>query len=84
VDAQSPTPDAVGTLSIHRAFVVRLYADVEVASGRLQGQVEHLVSGEGSEFRSVEDLLRFIGRVLDAHQPEGLHVHEDHKRDTPS
>lgn len=59
-------------LSVHRAFVVRLYADADLApgTGRLHGQIEHVVSGEGAELQSVEDLLQFIGRVLEAREQE--------------
>jgi hypothetical protein len=63
-----PGPLEVGTLSIHRAFVLRLYADPDLANERIHGLVEHVVTGEGGEFRSVGDLLRFIARVLDANR----------------
>jgi hypothetical protein len=63
------TPDPVtrndDALSIHRTFVVRLYVDPDPAHGRVCGRVEHVVSGEGAEFRSTEELLRFMGRRLD-------------------
>jgi hypothetical protein len=63
-------PEGSGTLSVHRSFVVRLYADPRVADDRIRGLVEHVVSGEASEFESTDDLLRFIHHVLAARQPE--------------
>jgi hypothetical protein len=54
-------PDA---LSIHRSFILRLYRGVDLDAGEISGLVEHVVSGEASEFRSVDDLLDFIGRFL--------------------
>lgn len=70
METPSPETEHPGALSIHRAFVVRLYADLDLAHDRVCGRVEHVVSGEGGEFRSVEELLGFIGRVLAARQPE--------------
>jgi hypothetical protein len=51
-------------LSIHRSFILRLYRGVDLDAGEFSGLVEHVVSGEASEFRSVDDLLNFIGRFL--------------------
>jgi hypothetical protein len=68
VDTPSLDPQGSFTLSIHRAFVVRLYADLDLAHGRASGQIEHVVTGEGSEFHSVDELLRFMNRVLDRRQ----------------
>ena len=53
------------TLSIHRAFVVRLYADLDRAREQIRGQVEHVVSGEGGEFRSIDELVQFMSQVLE-------------------
>ena len=54
-------PDA---LSIHRSFILRLYQDVDLDAGEISGWVEHVISGEASEFRSVSDLIDFIGRCF--------------------
>jgi hypothetical protein len=59
-ETPSSEPGNPCTLSIHRAFVVRLYDDLDLAHAR----VEHVVSGEGSEFHSADELLRFMGRPL--------------------
>ena len=69
MDTKSSGQDGC-TLSIHRAFVVRLYADLDPARERIGGQVEHVVSGEGAEFRSIEDLVQFMNRVLEKRQSQ--------------
>jgi hypothetical protein len=51
-------------LSPHRAFVVQLRAETNVAAGQLVGRVEHIVSGQATTFNTVEGLLAFIARVL--------------------
>ena len=56
-------------LSIHRAFLVRLYPDTRIGLRRIQGQVEHVVSGTSVEFQSVEELLGFMNRMLAARLP---------------
>jgi hypothetical protein len=56
-------------LPAQRAFVVQLAATAEVASGRLEGRVEHVVSGQAMQFASLEDLLAFMARVLRQRSP---------------
>jgi hypothetical protein len=51
-------------LSVHYAFVVHFRVNSEVARGRLAGRVEHVVSGQGTHFASLEELLAFIAQVL--------------------
>jgi hypothetical protein len=58
-----------GTLSIHRSFLVRLYADDVPADERLCGFVEHVVSGVATEFASVDELASFMRRVLSTGYP---------------
>src|SRR5438876_6235401 len=41
---------APDVLSIHRSFVIRLYAGVDADAGEISGFVEHVVSGEGANF----------------------------------
>jgi hypothetical protein len=52
------------TLSIHRSFIVRLYPGMDLDAGEISGWVEHIISGETGEFRSVAELLRFMSRLL--------------------
>ncbi|HKE82400.1 MAG TPA: hypothetical protein VKB50_01530 [Vicinamibacterales bacterium] len=76
---EPPSPDLPGnsTLSIHRAFVVRLYAGIDPASGCIGGQVEHVLSGDGGEFKSIEELLQLMHRALDKGQrPSNCHAEE--------
>ena len=54
-----------------RAFVVQFAATAEVAPGRLEGRVEHVVSGQATHFASLEDLLAFMARVLRQQRPAG-------------
>jgi len=56
-------------LSIHRTFVIRLYADDDFTPEHVSGQAEHVLSGEGGEFHSVDELLRLMERVLSARRP---------------
>jgi hypothetical protein len=52
------------SLSIHRSFVLRLYPGVDFDAREISGRVEHIISGETREFRSVGDLLHAIGQLL--------------------
>ena len=58
-------------LSVHRAFVVQLRAEADVAQGRVMGRVEHVVSGQATHFHAVEELLAFMARVLHEAGPAG-------------
>jgi hypothetical protein len=55
-----------GPLSVHWAFVVQFDTHTDVAHGRLAGRVEHVVSGQATDFQSLETLLAFIAQVLRA------------------
>ena len=48
----------------HRAFVIQLGWESDVAGGEFAGRVEHVVSGEATHFQAFDELLAFIGRVL--------------------
>ena len=75
VEMPHPKPQST-TLSVHRAFVVRLHATFDPASDSVSGLVEHVVSGSGGEFRSVDELLRLMRLVLDAHEAGPGHSEE--------
>jgi hypothetical protein len=65
VDTPGNDRQAAPELSIHRAFVVHFYAGGDrVEAAGCRGRVEHVVTGEGSEFASLEDLLVFVRRML--------------------
>ncbi|MDH3604584.1 MAG: hypothetical protein OEU26_33670 [Candidatus Tectomicrobia bacterium] len=51
-------------LSVQRAFVVHFSGDTQMATGRVAGRVEHVVSGQVTRFESLESLLAFFDRVL--------------------
>ncbi len=61
-----PSADNPAPLSVTRAFVVQFRADTVVEPDHLAGRVEHVVSGQATDFQSLETLLAFIGRVLHA------------------
>jgi len=50
--------------SPQRAFVVQFHTDTILEQWRLEGRVEHVVSGQVGHFHSLEELLRFIAQVL--------------------
>jgi hypothetical protein len=61
-----PPADNAGHLSVTRAFVVQFRADTAVEQGHLTGRVEHVVSGQATDFQSLQTLLAFIARLLRA------------------
>ena len=61
-----PSAGHPAPLSVTRAFVVQLRADTVVEQGHLAGRVEHVVSGQATDFQSLETLLAFMARVLRA------------------
>jgi len=56
-------------------YVLRLHRDACPAAGRLMGRIEHVVSGESTDFASGEQLLDWLAqhaiRVLTGHDPHG-------------
>ena len=61
-----PAADNPAPWSITRAFVVQLRADTAIEQGHLAGRVEHVVSGQATDFETLETLLAFMARVLRA------------------
>ena len=51
-------------LSVHWAFVVHFRLSTNVTQRRIEGRVEHVVSGQSTHFDSLEELLAFVARVL--------------------
>ena len=52
------------SLPTNRAFLVQFRIQATEASPAYAGRVEHVVSGEGTRFQSLEELLAFMIRVL--------------------
>jgi hypothetical protein len=46
------------------AFVVRFEPETDAAAGRVLGRIEHVASWQATHFRSVDELLAFVARVL--------------------
>jgi hypothetical protein len=63
-------PKQQPSLPANRAFVVQVHADAKLEQGQWQGRVEHLVSYRAARFRSLEELLAFMVKVLSEPEPE--------------
>ena len=59
-----PPADNLAHVSVHRAFVVQFHSDTAVEQGHVAGRVEHVVSGQATDFQSLDTLLAFIAQVL--------------------
>jgi hypothetical protein len=46
------------------AFVVQFRVETDMEHSRMEGRVEHVVSGQATRFQSLEELLTFMTRVL--------------------
>jgi hypothetical protein len=57
-------------LSPQWAFVVQLREGTSLAADRMQGRVEHIMSGQASVFNSLEEVRAFMERVLSALPPK--------------
>jgi len=51
-------------LSVHWAFVMHFRVSSDVACGQITGRVEHVGSGQSTQFDSLEELRAFVARVL--------------------
>jgi hypothetical protein len=46
------------------AFVIQFRESTDVGAGRLEGRIEHIASCRATRFRSHDELLAFVARVL--------------------
>ena len=53
------------------AFVIQFRAGTDVGDHRVEGRVEHVVSGEATRFDSLDTLLAFLARMLRDRGPGG-------------
>jgi hypothetical protein len=60
ISMSSPSP----LFPANRAFVVQFQEPAEDTTLLEHGRVEHLVSGQATRFASLDELLRFISRIL--------------------
>lgn len=51
-------------LPAQRVFVLQMHADANIAQGRIEGRVEHVLSGRATRFHSLGELLGFITLLL--------------------
>jgi hypothetical protein len=57
------------SLPAKRAFVVQVHTDANVEQGQWLGRVEHLVSFQATHFKSIEELLAFMVKVMSESPP---------------
>jgi hypothetical protein len=57
------------SLPADRAFVIRFRAGVDPTQERLDGRIDHVVSGRGLRFTSYAEALAFMQRVLTEARP---------------
>ena len=60
----APKPDNRLLLPTSRAFVLQFTAQADVTQGVFTGRVEHVESGQAVRFATLDELLVFLGRVL--------------------
>jgi hypothetical protein len=46
------------------SFVIKFRPETDPVAGRLDGRIEHVASGQTVRFRSFEELVGFLQRVL--------------------
>ena len=61
----SPATDPPSPLSVRRAFVVQFRLAANPSQEQWMGRVEHVASGQATEFDTALELMTFIARVLD-------------------
>ena len=54
------------SLPTERAFVLQFRRETDITQGPFDGRVEHVVSGQTTQFHSLEELLAFLTQVLQA------------------
>ena len=59
------TPRKSQGLTVQRSFVVELYDDADVRSGRIAGRIEHVVTGRSVRFSSADALFAFMADALE-------------------
>jgi hypothetical protein len=53
----------------NRVFVVQFYDPTEPESTRFAGRAEHLMTGQSTAFETPEELVKFVGRVINQLKP---------------
>jgi hypothetical protein len=67
-----PPADNPAPLSVTCAFVVQFRTDTAIEQGHLAGRVEHVVSGQATDFEALETLLAFMAWVLRAERERSV------------
>jgi hypothetical protein len=58
------TPHIMKALQHTGAFVIQFQPETAVETGSFEGRVEHIASSMAMHFRSLEEFLSFVTRVL--------------------
>ena len=65
---RTPAPGGPSPLLPQWAFVGQFRTETDLGRGRCAGRVEHVVSGQATQFASREELLAFLAHVLTEQQ----------------
>jgi hypothetical protein len=57
-------PPSQPTYPTQRAFVVQLHTETDVAQHEVWGRAEHIVSGQVTYFKTMDELVQFMVRIL--------------------
>ena len=60
------TPEVETKLRPEDAFVVQLHSDAAVNEQRVSGRIEHVMSGDSAPFTSIEAMLGFMAKHVNA------------------
>ncbi len=59
-------------LPTDRAFVLQFRKQADPKTGKFDGRIEHMTSGEAALFNSLEELLTFLQKILPPRQGTAL------------
>lgn len=62
------------------AFVVQFRETTDIGAGRIEGTVEHIASYQAARFRSGDELLTFMARVLAEVRQAGADPDQERKQ----
>lgn len=62
--SETPHRERVSPLPTARAFVVQLSAEADMERKRVEGRVEHVISGRATHSQTLQELTAFMRRVL--------------------
>ena len=60
-----PRPGTASSLPLSRSFVVQFSTETLASANRFVGRVEHIESGRGRRFGTLDELVAFVTEFLD-------------------